>query len=399
MKILMLSDVYFPRVNGVSTSMQTFRRELQQLGHEVWVVAPAYPQPGFDEEGIERIASYRVLLDPEDRMMRPRLLRQRLTTLQTQKFDVVHIQTPFVAHYAGLQLARRLGVPCLETYHTFFEEYLFHYLPILPRSLWRALTRRFSRHQCDQLDGLVVPSQAMRDVLVQYGVRTRMEVIPTGMPADAFEEGDGLAFRARYNIAPDRPVLVFVGRVAFEKNIEFLVRVTHELKQTTHPDILLLIAGEGPAKARLQRLGQTLGLEANLGFVGYLARGPELSSCYQAADAFVFASRTETQGLVLLEAMSLGVPVVSTAVMGTADILAAERGALVAKEEIGHFAAQLRRVLDDAELRQRLGEEGRVYAKEWSAQGPAHALLEFYQVLQSAQSEQPPPVQHQQNQR
>lgn len=125
MKILMLSDVYFPRVNGVSTSMQTFRRELHQLGHEVWVVAPAYPQPGFDEEGIERIASYRVLLDPEDRMMRPRLLRQRLTTLQTQKFDVVHIQTPFVAHYAGLQLARRLGVPCLETYHTFFEEYCF----------------------------------------------------------------------------------------------------------------------------------------------------------------------------------------------------------------------------------------------------------------------------------
>lgn len=105
------------------------------------------------------------------------------------------------------------------------------------------------------------------------------------------------------------------------------------------------------------------------------------SSCYQAGNAFVFASRTETQGLVLLEAMSLGVPVVSTAVMGTCDILAAERGALVAEENIQHFAAQVRRVLNDAELRRRLGEEGRVYARQWNAQRLAEALLAFYQDL------------------
>jgi glycosyltransferase involved in cell wall biosynthesis len=120
-------------------------------------------------------------------------------------------------------------------------------------------------------------------------------------------------------------VLVFVGRVAFEKNIEFLLRVTHELQRTTYPQIVLIIAGEGPAKNRLHRLGSTLGLETNLRFVDYLARGADLSSCYQAGDVFVFASRTETQGLVLLEAMSLGVPVVSTAVMGTRDILTAAR--------------------------------------------------------------------------
>jgi len=160
MKILMLSDVYFPRVNGVSTSIQTFRRELQELGHEVWLVAPEYGQPMVHEQGIERVISRQVLFDPEDRMMRPRLLAQQLAMLRSCKFDLIHVQTPFVAHYAGLRLARRLGVPCVETYHTFFEEYLFHYLPFLPKGVWRVVARQFSRRQCNQLDGLVVPSRA-----------------------------------------------------------------------------------------------------------------------------------------------------------------------------------------------------------------------------------------------
>ncbi|CDH47312.1 glycosyltransferase [Candidatus Contendibacter odensensis] len=383
MKILMLSDVYFPRVNGVSTSIQTFRCELQRLGHEIWVVAPDYGQPTADEDRICRVPSRQVLLDPEDRMMRPNLLSRRLAELRAHQFDIVHIQTPFVAHYAGVRLAQQWGVPCVETYHTFFEEYLFHYLPVLPKRGWRAVARLLSRRQCNQLNGLVVPSQAMREVLVQYGVRTSMRVIPTGMPLESFQEGDGAAFRSRHNIAIGQPTLVFVGRVAFEKNIEFLLHVVRELQQTTHPDLVLIIAGEGPAETSLRRLGTTLGLEANLRFVRYLARGVELSSCYQAGDVFVFASRTETQGLVLLEAMSLGVPVVSTAVMGTRDILAANQGALVAEENVAGFATQVRRVLDDAELRRRLCAEGRIYARQWAAEGPAQALLAFYADLRA----------------
>ncbi|MBK8896435.1 MAG: glycosyltransferase, partial [Candidatus Competibacteraceae bacterium] len=298
--------------------------------------------------------------------------------IQPGQFDLIHVQTPFVAHYAGLRLARRLGVPCLETYHTFFEEYLFHYLPVLPKGLLRAITRRFSRRQCNQLNGLVVPSQAMREVLARYGVRAKIQVIPTGMPNEAFVDGDGAAFRGRHRIGHRQPTLVFVGRVAFEKNIDFLLRVTAELKRTTHPSILLIIAGEGPAEERLRNLGNALGLEASLRWVGYLERGFDLSSCYQAGDVFVFASRTETQGLVLLEAMSLGVPVVSTAVMGTRDIVASARGALVAEENVEHFAAQVRRLLDDGALRRKLGETGRLYAKEWATRGPAQALLDFY---------------------
>lgn len=382
----MLSDVYFPRVNGVSTSIQTFRGELQRLGHEIWLVAPDYGQQTTDEHQIRRAPSRQVLFDPEDRMMRYQPLSRHLAELRTHQFDIVHIQTPFVAHYAGVRLARQWAVPCIETYHTFFEEYLFHYLPFLPKGAWRAVARLLSRRQCNQLDGLVAPSQAMREALIQYGVQTPIRVIPTGMPLESFQEGDGAAFRSRHNIAIGQPTLVFVGRVAFEKNIEFLLHVARELQQTTHPDLVLIIAGEGPAEMPLRRLGTELGLAANLRFVRYLARGIELSSCYQAGDAFVFASRTETQGLVLLEAMSLGVPVVSTAVMGTRDILVAEQGALIAEENVAGFAAQVRRVLDDKALRQRLSAEGRIYARQWAAEIPTQALLAFYDDLQAGRA-------------
>ena len=139
MKILMISDVYFPRVNGVSTSIQTFRRELATLGHEVDLIAPAYPVRYAEDSPTLRVASRFIPLDPEDRMMKPGNVRALLPQLREERYDLVHIQTPFVAHYLGIEIADALGVPRVETYHTFFEEYLFHYVPVLPKSMLRAL--------------------------------------------------------------------------------------------------------------------------------------------------------------------------------------------------------------------------------------------------------------------
>ncbi len=377
MNILMASDVYFPRVNGVSTSILTFRRALQQLGHRVTLLAPEYAQRTSNEQDILRVASRYLLLDPEDRMMRADALRRTARRLQNEPFDLLHVQTPFVAHYAGVRLAAQLGIPCVETYHTFFEEYLFHYVPLLPARLMRYVARSFTRRQCRQVDALVVPSRAMLEVLRRYGVQTPARVIPTGMELDQFQPGDGARFRGRYGIAAQRPVLVHIGRVAHEKNIGFLLQVLRALVPDL-PDLLLIIAGEGPARASLQRYCHELGLHDNVLFVGYLERGEALWDCYSAGDAFVFASRTETQGLVLLEALALGVPVVSTAVMGTRDVLQPGCGALVAEEDVDDFAAKVRQVLMSAELRTSLGTAGRSYAQRWCAKRTATQLLTFY---------------------
>jgi glycosyltransferase involved in cell wall biosynthesis len=380
MRVLMISDVFFPRVNGVSTSIQTFRHDLAARGCETWLIAPEYPERWQDDERVLRQPSRYLAFDPEDRMMKSRATLAACLAL-TGKIDALHVQTPFVAHWIGIKAARALRVPVVETYHTFFEEYLHHYLPLLPEGIARAVARTFSRRQCNAVDAVVAPSQQLADVLLRYGVTRPIEAIPTGLNLDEFAGGDGAGFRARYGIALDRPVMLLVGRVAHEKNIGFLLSVLAAVVRSV-PTVLFVIAGEGPALPGLKRAAAEAGLDGNALFVGYLDRRGPLLDCYRAADVFVFASRTETQGLVLLESLALGVPVVSTAVLGTKEVLANAAGALVVREDVAEFAAAVTRVLTEPALRAKLASAGREFVeRQWSSREMARRLLKLYEEL------------------
>jgi len=380
MRVLMVSDVYFPRVNGVSTSIQTFRRDLATRGCESWLVAPQYPQPWPDDERVHRQPARYLVFDPEDRMLKPRIALAACRSL-AQQVDVVHIHTPFVAHWLGLKVARERHVPVVETYHTFFEEYLHHYMPLLPGAVARAFARSVSRLQCNAVDAVVAPSRQLADVLTAYGVTRPIRTIPTGLNLEEFAGGDGAAFRARHGIAADRPVMLLVGRVAHEKNIGFLLEVLAAVRRDV-PNVLFVIAGEGPALAGLRRDIAAADLAGHVLLVGYLDRRGALLDCYRAADVFVFASRTETQGLVLLESLALGVPVVSTAVLGTKEVLHEADGAIVVEEDVTAFAAAVTRVLREPELRAGLQRAGRDFvAQRWSSTEMAARLLDLYEDL------------------
>jgi glycosyltransferase involved in cell wall biosynthesis len=383
MRVLYVSDVYFPRVNGVSTSIATFRADLTQLGVASTLVAPRYEGASADApaDRLLRVPASSVPGDPEDRRMNWGALQGTLAAIKPGEYDLVHVHTPFLAHYAGVRHARRLGIPVVETYHTFFEEYLHHYVPLLPRPLGRWLARHFTRSQCAAVDALVAPSEPMREVLAAYGVQVPVHVIPTGMPADRFVRGDGARFRAQHALPADRPLLLYVGRVAHEKNIGFLLTALVELRRV-RPDAMLVIAGEGPARESLMQQVQRLGLARDVAFVGYLDRERGLADCYAAADVFVFASRTETQGLVLLEAMAQGCAVVSTAHLGTASILQPGCGAHVASDDAAAFAQAVYGVLEDPVRAARMGEQARRHAEGWSSRSCATRLVECYaQVL------------------
>jgi 1,2-diacylglycerol 3-alpha-glucosyltransferase len=381
MRVLYVSDVYFPRVNGVSTSIATFRTDLGGLGVATTLVAPEYLRPeASGQDRTVRIPSGGVPGDPEDRRMRWRPLMDALRSLASEPFDLVHVQTPFIAHYAGVRHARAMRIPCITTYHTFFEEYLHHYAPLLPRPIGRTLVRAFTRSQARQVDALIAPSEPMRQVLLDYGVASPIHVLPTGLPADRFRPGDARRFRAFAGLPADRPLLVYVGRIAFEKNIDFLIESFVRIRRDA-PQAMLIIAGEGPAQGALRRLVTRLGLDADVRFVGYLDRDGALLDCYAAAHASLFASRTETQGLVLLEAMAQGAPVVSTASLGTRSVLRPETGAIVVQERHEEFAAAVLRVLASAELRAKLAARSRSYAESWSSPRLARVLAELYQSI------------------
>jgi glycosyltransferase involved in cell wall biosynthesis len=376
----MISDVYFPRINGVSTSIETFRSHLAEAGVEVSLVAPVYPGDPGHAPGIWRVPSRRLPFDPEDRLMRWGALQQTVMQQAASGVDLIHVQTPFAAHYAGVGAARHYRVPVVATYHTHFEEYIAHYLPLLPRAWLKAAARRLAASQCRQVDAVIVPSQAMQETLTEYGVSTPRHVLPTGIPLAQFGQGDRAQFRAAHGIGSERPVALFVGRIAHEKNIGFLIEAM-STAVSIRQDLLLVIAGDGPAVPALRQQVSARGLERQVLFVGYLARPQGLADCYAAADVFAFASRTETQGLVLLEAMAAGLPVYALAEMGTRDILAAERGARIAANDASAFGIGLAVLLGKRQQLESMAAEGRRYARDWAAPALAQRLAGLYRSL------------------
>ncbi|MFN3884042.1 MAG: glycosyltransferase [Rhodocyclaceae bacterium] len=383
MRILMVSDVYFPRINGVSTSIESFRHALAEEDIEVRLIAPAYPHPHEDDDRICRVPARKVPFDPEDRLMEGKALRRALA--QHADVDLVHIQTPFAAHYAGLGHARRHRLPCIATYHTHFEEYLYNYVPALPKAALRTFARAFARRQCNALDAVIVPSRVMADTLRAYGVAAPLFRVPTGIPVDHFGTACRLAsadFRMRFGIPPAAPLALYVGRTAHEKNIGFLLEaLPHALGRT--PELILVIAGEGPALPALKRQAAALGITANVRFCGYLDRQRELPACYAAADVFVFASRTETQGLVLLEAMASGLPVLAISALGTREIVEPRRGALPAPEDAAGFGAALAALIADPPRRRAMALAARDFACEWTTHACARRLAEVYRAVRT----------------
>jgi glycosyltransferase involved in cell wall biosynthesis len=388
MNLLMLSDVYFPRINGVSTSIRTFAESLTRMGHQVTIVAPEYGDDSGQGEHdggayeVIRLPSRKIFFDPEDRLIRASALRAVLPQLAQRPWDVIHIHTPFRAHQLGMRLAKLSRRPTVETYHTYFEEYIANYLPWAPKSLLRMIARIASRKLCKDVDHMIVPSKQMADVLDGYGITVPHTVLPTGIDLREFSGGSGMVFRQQHGIAADRPTLVTVGRLAIEKNIGFLLTVVQKLV-ASFPALLFIIAGEGPDFGRLKKLSVSLGVQDNVHFVGNLDRRTTLLDCYRAGDLFVFASPTETQGLVLIEAMALGVPIVSTAVMGTATVLRDAHSARISEENADAFAMHVAQLLRSPEERARLSKEGPQDARAWSTDGLMQRVVELYARLAS----------------
>lgn len=382
---LVVSDVYFPRVNGVSTSIRSFSEDLLRQDVASTLMVPDYgtstgvepDSPLFD---VVRVPARVVPFDPEDRIMRWSALRRALAAVPRDRCDLVHVQTPFLAHYAGLKLARERGVPVVATCHTYFEDYLHHYMPLLPGFAGAWLARSVMTRQLNAVDAVVSPSEPVRNRLLEYGVTRPIHVIPTGMTVDRFVPGSPQRFREQFGFAPDQRIVLNVGRVAHEKNLGFLLRM-FALVARRDPRAVLVIAGEGPARLSLQTEAEALGIGPRTRFIGNLDRERTLNDCYAAADVFVFASRTETQGLVLLEAMAQARAVVSTACLGTRSVLTAGSGACVVEESEGDFAAAVCAVLKDTGRARSMGQKARSWASQWSSASLAARMAGLYREL------------------
>jgi len=317
------TECYKPIVNGVVASIDALRDGLCARGVEVTTVAPHFPRfIDDDERDVVRIPSLPLPTQTAYRLCLPYLNaddRRRVRGL-----DIVHAHSPFVTGWMGASYARRHRIPLVFTYHTRLDAYA-HYAPFDRGTTERAMSE-LTRRYANWADAVVVPTQAMEIRLRELGVRAPIAVVPSAIDVERFAGGRRSALvRARLGANDDAPLALVVSRLAMEKNVELALDA---LART--PDLRLAIVGEGPHRAALEERARRLGVDARVRFTGTLAR-ERLPDVYASVDAFVFPSTTDTQGLVLAEALAAGLPVIAADSAASRDVLVGT-GRLVAAD-------------------------------------------------------------------
>ena len=398
MHIGLFTESYDPVINGVSTSVKTLAYEMARAGQECVIVAPQYP--GFEDETggvgdsvapppvrVRRLPSWRIAVNPENPFAYPPLpTLPEPTAYRNEPFDIVHTQQPFGIGLHGRAAAARRGVPLVSTFHTQYLEYA-HYVPVMPRAITRGIIARHLARYYNGCAAVVTPSGVMRDLLVSLGVpAARLHVVPTGIaPAPVVLASARDRVRETYRIPPFAPILLYVGRLAPEKNLDTLLAAFALLSGAhpagspeTHP--YLLLVGSGPYRARCEQRVRERGLDVYVRFAGFLPR-QSLAPVYAAATLFVFASVTETQGVVVSEAQSFGLPCVLMRGGGAAEFVTDGENALVTAADAAPFAAAVRTLLSDAAMRRRFAGAAAANPLRPTPEGMARTLLALYRDL------------------
>lgn len=316
MNILIFTNTFTPHVGGVARSVEAFTEEYRTRGHRVLVVAPEFPDMPQDEVDVVRIPAIQNFNASDFSVVLP-IHPQLGETIDAFRPDVVHSQHPFLLGMTAVRIARHRGLPLVFTHHTLYEQYT-HYVPGDSPALKRFAIELATRY-ANLADQVFAPSESIRDLLLQRGVTTPIAVVPTGVRLENFAHGDGPAFRRQMGIPEDAFVVGHLGRLAPEKNLEFLAQAMADFVGR-HPHVHFLVIGTGPSENSLRDIFAQVGVEARLHVAGILQQ-QELADALHAMDLFAFASTSETQGMVLTEAMAAGLPVVALDAPGAREVV------------------------------------------------------------------------------
>jgi len=377
-RVAMFTNNYLPFIGGVPISIARLRRGLEDLGDKLLVVAPRYMDQPEAEEHVLRIPSLLAMGEKREFRLANIFLGRIRKRVRAFHPDIIHLHHPFWLGSLGLFIARRLNVPAIYTYHTRLEHYA-HFVP-LPGLIFRNLiSHTLIKRFANKCDGVIVPTYSTEEYLRMIGVKTPTFVQPTGIEYKRFQavsDADIAALRTTLNLK-DEIVFISVSRLSNEKNIDFMIDAINTLRQETSKPFHFLMIGEGHQKDRLQNKIHELGLDTLVTLVG--AVPPEdIAVWYRLGDAFVFASKSETQGMVILEAMAAGLPVVAVRSSGIDDVVRHGVNGFKTPERQDQWCTQVKRLLEDDELRGKLSRQALAFAKDFSVEQFATDVREIY---------------------
>ncbi|MBW4080604.1 glycosyltransferase [Paenibacillus sp. S150] len=377
MRIAMFTNNYKPFLGGVPISIERLAQGLRQLGHTVYVFAPRYGTEQ-DEAFVIRYRSRKKRL--KGGIVVPDIFDLSIETFFcVLEFDLIHVHHPMLMGQLAQRLARRYNLPVVYTFHTRYEEYL-HYIGMLDRlqklgtgsrlkavrsicakvfSVCRKLVLQHNRFFTNRCDLVFTPTPGMKDFLQEHGTVTDIEILPTGLTEYDFQYNADEVERIRVQYGrPGKYLFCTVSRLEKEKNINFILEGLKQLKANKGDCFRLLVIGDGSAKAELEREAVKLGLQDNLEFIGSIPHN-EIRNFYQACSIFLFASQSETQGIVLLEAMAAGLPVLAVKGSGVSDIVENGEHGFVTENDVLLWVSHLEKLLGDSNIRKKMSDEAR----------------------------------------
>lgn len=384
MNICMFTNTYLPHVGGVARSVAVFSEDLCSMGHRVLVIAPSFQGqsdlegPGYQVARVPAIQNFNGS-DFSVRIRLPFVIDKRIREF---KPDIIHSHHPYLLGDAAVRTARQRSLPLVFTHHTLYENYT-HYVPLNSKAMKRFVIN-LSTQYANLCSCVVAPSRSVALLIEERGVKRPAVVIPTGVDLDFFAGGRRQKFRAAYGIGDEELVVGHLGRLAPEKNLAYLAEAV-ALFLEGEPQGRFLVAGQGPSEREIRHIFEERGLGERLIMAGVVT-GRELADMYQAMDVFVFASKTETQGLVLAEAMAAGKPVVAQDASGTREVVRdGGNGRLLAEDaSTGDFCRAIYQV-SRQEAAEHWRREGLKTARQFSRQACARRLAALYERVSNEQ--------------
>jgi glycosyltransferase involved in cell wall biosynthesis len=383
MKIGIFTECYMPVINGVAVSVESFKKGLEERGHKVFVFAPDNPK-AETEHGVYRFPS---IEDKKGRLYPifiPSLTIEDsyLPEELISNLDIVHAQHMFTAGRLARHVAEKYNKPLVYTYHTLLAEYT-HYGGILSPIL-KVYLRNMSKRFCNTCDQVITPSNPMKKILVEYGVTKPIDVIMTGIEPKAYKrvsESEGQQLREKYKIDPKDKICLYISRIAKEKNLDFLFQAFIKIQKEV-PATHLLMVGGGPEEDWAKKRTQDLGLGSRVTFTGMLPK-EEANKLFGFGDVFTFPSVTETQGIVVVEAMASGTPPVAVGEMGPIDLIHDGKDGYLTKLSVPDFVEKTVILLKDDKKRAIFATEGKSRVEEFSNETSVSKLLSLYERVLS----------------
>ncbi|MBV6459761.1 MAG: D-inositol-3-phosphate glycosyltransferase [Fimbriimonadaceae bacterium] len=372
LRIALFSDSALPILNGVSISIDLLIRELRRQGHSVHLFTASHFRHQDRDPNIHRFPAFQTPWTRGYPLAIPPFYPM-LREFRRHTFDVIHSHTPFTIGFVGLRWAQSHDLPIVATYHTLYDKYV-HYVPFFPKWYVRYKTAKHTNFYFDSVDHVITPSEAAQKWLRRHSVQTPMTVISTGVsppaPRDRSEARLGLG------IDPNAKVLLYVGRIAREKNMLTLIKAA-SLAMRGDPRLHLIIVGDGPFRRDCEAEVRNQGIGDRVEFTGYIPR-ERVSEYYATADLFVFSSMTETQGLVVVEAMSYGLPSVVVQGGGAAEAVEDGVNGFLVRNDPEVIADRIAACLENDDLYVRLSREAQATARAYSPEVTASKVVAVY---------------------